>query len=74
MYEMWYQLLFDNVMARFPGLSHYNSYLWIFPLWKIGIVSLSFCLAAFAGENIPHIIVLALLRRLWRHLPFGRMR
>ena len=39
MYELWYQLLFDNVMARYPGLSHYNLYLWIFPLWKIRIIS-----------------------------------
>ena len=38
MYELWYQLLFEIVMARSAGLSHYNSYMWIFPSWKIKIV------------------------------------
>jgi hypothetical protein len=32
MYELWYQLLFDNVMAWSPGLSHYNSYICGFSL------------------------------------------
>ena len=29
MYELWYQLLFDNVRHDLLELSHYNSYMWI---------------------------------------------
>ena len=29
MYNLWYQLLFDNVRHDLLELSHYNSYMWI---------------------------------------------